>query len=80
MSTSRTTRASSRIEPMPVAECRSDEALARLMQGDEDGSADSPPASASSSAAHGKRKKGLASTEPAAASASKVVHLVDTQS
>jgi hypothetical protein len=73
MSTSRTTRASSRIEPMPVAECRSDEALARLMQGDEDGSADSPPASASSSAAHGKRKKGLASTEPAAASASKVV-------
>ena len=26
MSTSRTTRASSRIEPMPVAECRSDEA------------------------------------------------------
>ena len=73
MSTSRTTRASSRIEPMPVAECRSDEALARLMQGDEDGTADSPPASASSSAAHGKRKKGLASTEPAAASASKVV-------
>jgi len=58
---------------MPVAECRSDEALARLMQGDEDGTADSPPASASSSAAHGKRKKGLACTEPAAASASKVV-------
>ena len=58
---------------MPVAECRSDEALARLMQDDENGTADSPSARASSSAAHGKRKKGLASTESAAASASKVV-------
>ena len=37
------------------------------------GPAESPPASASSSAAHGKRKKGLASTEPAAGSASKDV-------